>query len=113
MVTDGASDVVYIAKLAIQNRHHTPKGGPDPQRLNGLHPMTIISLIGRALRSGGGGVVVPPGEHVELVHTKDWWWLSSLVDWLKEHGLSITMEGAKRYPLVIPPDPWTLLTSRG
>ena len=48
--------------------------------------------------------MVPPGEHVELVHTKDGWWLSSLVDWLKEHGLSITMEGAKRYPLVIPPE---------
>ena len=32
------------------------------------------------------------------------WWLSSLVDWLKEHGLSITMEGAKRYSLVIPPE---------
>ena len=64
--------------------------------------MTISSLIGRALRSGG--VVVPPGEHVELVHTKDGWWLSSWVDSLKEHGLSITMEGTKRYLLVIPPE---------
>ena len=31
-------------------------------------------------------------------------WLSSLVGLLKEHGLSITMEGAKRYSLAIPPN---------
>ena len=31
------SDVVHIAKLAILNRYHAPKGGPDSQRLNGLH----------------------------------------------------------------------------
>lgn len=65
-------------KLDILNRYHAPKGGPDSQKLDGLHPMTISSLIGSALRSGG--VVVPPGEHAELVHTKDGWWFSSLVD---------------------------------
>ena len=42
----------------------------------------------------------PPGKHVELVHAKDGW-LSSPVYWLKEHGLSITMKGAKRFSLAI------------
>ena len=88
------SDV--IAKLAIQNMHR--RGAP--QGFNGLHPMTV-RLIGRALFSGG--VVVPPGEHVELVHAKDGW-LSSPVDWLKERGLSITMEDVKRFSLAIPSD---------
>lgn len=81
------SDVVHIAKLAILNGDHEPKGGgPDPQDFNGLHPTTISCLIGRALRSGG--VVVPTGEHVELAHAKDCWWLSRLVDWLKLHAMA-------------------------
>ena len=43
------SDVVHIAKLSLLNRYHAPKGGPDPQSLNGLHPRTISSLIGRSV----------------------------------------------------------------
>ena len=77
------------------------EGGPDPQGFDCLHPMTISSLIGRAFFSGE--VLVPPGEHVKLVHAKDGW-LSSPVDWLEERGLSITMEDANRFSLAIPSD---------
>ena len=62
-------------------------------KFNGYHPMIMSSLLGRVLRAGG--VVVPPGEHIDIVHSEVHWWGCSLVECLGQVNLTITMEGLK------------------
>ena len=69
-------------------------------KFNGFHPTVMSSLLGRVLRAGG--VVVPPGEHIDIVHSGGHWWGCSLVEWLGQMNLTITMEGLKRYALAVP-----------
>ena len=68
-------------------------------KFNGFHPTAMSSLLGRVLRAGG--VVVPPGEHIDIVHSGGHWWGCSLVEWLGQMNLTITMEGHQRYALVV------------
>ena len=93
------SDVVHMAKLAILHRYQAPRL-MVADNYNGFHPAVMSSLLGRVLRAGG--VVVPPGEHIDIVHSGGHWWGCSLVEWLGQMNLTITMEGLKRYALAVP-----------
>ena len=65
-----------------------------------FHPAVMSGLLGRVLRAGG--VVVPSGEHIDIVHSGGHWWGCSLVEWLGQMNLTITMESLKRYALAVP-----------
>ena len=95
------SDVVHMAKLAILHRYQAPRlMEVDNSNSYFYHPAVMSSLLGRVLRAGG--MVVPPGEHIDIVHSGGHWWGCSLVEWLGQMNLTITMKGRKRYALAVP-----------
>ena len=78
------SNAVHIDKLAILHSYPAPRLIAD--KFNGYHPMIMSSLLGRVLRAGG--VIVPPGEHIDIVHLEG----RSLVKYLGQINLTITMD---------------------